>query len=175
MTEFLPKGLVLAFLLLALALMLGVALGIPAALWLSQKITNFLTFTPTEKLRKPLPLMGQASTLAMQGDLEAATEKYEEFLFDFPEMKEIYLYLVELVIGPMKDEKYGDDILARASENLPYSSDLALLLSHADSIRKKELIPPKHLEWCDIPKSDHSDVRVPELIKGRMLTVPRPA
>lgn len=117
--------------------------------------------------------IGRASTLAINGDLSGAAEKHEEFLLDNPEMKETYFYSVELALGPMKDEKYGDDILARASEHLPCASDLASLLSHADAIRKKELIPLKHLVWCDILKLDHPDVRVPELLKGRMLTIPR--
>lgn len=48
--------------------------------------------------------MGQASTLVINGDLSGAVEKHEEFLLDNPEMQEIYFCLVELALGPMKDE-----------------------------------------------------------------------
>lgn len=157
------------------ALVFGVLAGVPSAHWISQRITNFLMFTPTERFAKPLPEMGRAATLALHGKVKEAAGLYEEFLVDHAEMKEIHLCLVELAYGPLQDEEYGVEILARAERDLVYESDRDGVRQHAAMIQKGELLPLKHLGWCDLSKGDHSGVEVPELIKGRILPQPESA
>ena len=157
-----------ALVMVGSALLFGILAGFPSALWISQKMTNFLMFTPTEKFKKPLPEMGRASTLALQGSVHEAAALYEEFLVDHSEMKEIYLCLVELALGPLQDEDYGDEVIARAEEALCYESDRAGVRQHAEAIRKRELLPLKHLGWFDFSESNDFDLQVPEIIKGRV-------
>ncbi|MGC6425678.1 MAG: hypothetical protein ACON5H_01630 [Akkermansiaceae bacterium] len=163
------KGVAMAFGMLGGALIIGIIAGLPSALWVSQKMTNFLMFTPTEKFKKPLPEMGRATTLALAGKVREATHLYEEFLLEHPEMKEIHLCLVELAFGPLQDEEYGNAIIARAERCLEFESDRDTVRHHAEVVRNQELIPLRHLGWCEVSAQEQPDVGIPELIKGRVL------
>lgn len=70
---------------------------------------------------------------------------------------------------PLQDEEYGDDAIARAEKALYFESDRDGVRRHAAAIRNRKLFPLKHLGWCDFDENDDLEVRVPELIKGRIL------
>ena len=155
--------------LIAVLILIGVAVGVPVSFWMSQKMANFLSFLPTEKFRKPTPLLGRAATLALAGKVSEAADQYESFLADHPQNKDLYFYLVELAAGPLQDPGYLKNILQRAENSLEYASDLQSLKEHARAIQKRELIPLKHLNWCKTPQVDRPDVVMPEILKGRFL------
>lgn len=147
----------------------GIIAGLPTAHWLSQKMANFLSFQPTEKLHSPMPLLGRAATLAMNGEINQAADEYEMALVDHPEMKDLYFSLVELAAGPMQDSAYLKNILQRADERLEYRSDFENLLKHANAVKERKLIPLRHLNWCESPDVVHPVVEVPEILKGRFI------
>jgi hypothetical protein len=157
---------------LLVLLIIGISCGLPLGLWLSQKMTNVLMFLPTEKFARPVPQVGKAAGLAIRGEVEKAALLYESFLSDHPEEKELYLYLLELALGPLQDEAYAGKVLMRADENLEYESDREAVRQHAEILRRGELIPLRHLGWCQHTHGDHPKVRVPEMLKGRMFKLP---
>lgn len=125
---------------------LGIILGYPAAHVIGKKVAEFLSFLPTERFTKAPPALGIPATKAMRGDLHGAVDSYEELLLSYPHEKEIYFRLLEVVLGPLKMEEYGENVLQRGLANLQGESERAALLNLSHAIRSGDYHPLQHLE-----------------------------
>lgn len=145
--EHIPK----VILLVCLCCVIGIAIGYPAAHWLGARLAEILTFLPKDKFTEPQPALGIPATKAIRGDLEGAVAGYEALLIQYPKEKEIYCRLLEIVLGPMKLEEYGENVLQRGLKNLASDSERLVLLKLSQSIRNGEYHPFKHLEAYQPP------------------------
>ena len=125
---------------------IGIGIGYPAAQWLGARCAEILSCLPKEKFSEPQPALGIPASKAVRGDLEGAVEGYETLLLSHPKDKEIYCRLLEIVLGPMKLEEYGDEILQRAMKNLANDGERLMLLKLSQSLRNGEYHPFKYLE-----------------------------
>jgi hypothetical protein len=126
--------------------LVAILLAYPFAHWIGRWVANFLTFLPSEKFLRPPPALGIPRTLALRGDLEGALEGYEKLLTAHPQHLEIYIRLLEIALGPLAMESYGEDILQRGLANVTEPSSRAALIRLAHELRCGEFKPFKHLE-----------------------------
>ncbi len=133
-------------LMVGLVAAIGIALGYPFAHLIGGRLAEFLSFLPREKFLKPQPALGIPATKASRGDLQGAVESYEELLLEHPHEREIYYRLLEIVMGPLHDEEYGEEVLRRGLANLKLESEKTVLLNLHDSIRSGSYHPFKHLD-----------------------------
>ena len=124
--------------------MVCILCGFPAAHWIGGKMGEFISCLPTEKYAVAPPALGIPASKAVRGDLQGAVEAYEELLLVHPHEKEIYFRLLEIVLGPMAMEQYGEDVLQRGLRNLKSGPERLALISLADSIRGGEYHPFQH-------------------------------
>ena len=124
---------------------IGIAVGYPAAQWLGARCAEILSCLPKEKFSEPQPALGIPASKAVRGDLEGAVADYEALLLDHPANKELYCRLLEIVLGPMKREEYGEEILQRGIMNLANDGERLVILKLSQSLRNGEYHPFKHL------------------------------
>jgi len=146
--------------------LLGIAIGIPFTHWISGIIANYLSFFPTTKFHRPVPLISRGQALSMQGKLSEAAQVYESLLIDHPDNLELYINLVDLAFGPLDDHAYGNDIIHQGDEHLTPRGQRVLRI-HREAILRGELTPLQHLGWQKDPKKDHPKVAIPEALKGQ--------
>ncbi|MES2921699.1 MAG: hypothetical protein V4819_09135 [Verrucomicrobiota bacterium] len=146
--EYVPK----VILLVCLCCVIGIAVGYPAAQWLGARFAEILSCLPKEKFSKPQPALGIPASKAVRGDLAGAVEAYEVLLLSHPEEKEIYCRLLEIVLGPMKLDEYGEDVLQRGMKNLATDGERLVLLKLSQSLRNGEYHPFKYLEHDAAPE-----------------------
>ncbi|RYD22493.1 MAG: hypothetical protein EOP88_07865 [Verrucomicrobiaceae bacterium] len=125
---------------------IGIIVGWFAAQVMGKKVADFLTFLPTERFATAPPAMGIPASKAMSGDLHGAVDSYEELLLKYPHDKEIYFRLLEVVLGPLKMEAYGENVLQRGFANLEKEADRKNLRDLCDAIRSGDYHPLQHLE-----------------------------
>lgn len=140
--EHVPK----VILLVCLCCVIGIAIGYPAAHWLGARLADILTFLPKDKFAEPQPALGIPASMAVRGDLEGAVAGYEALLLKHPKEKEIYCRLLEIVLGPMKLDDYGEDVLQRGLKNLATDGERLVLVKLGQSLRNGEYHPFKHFE-----------------------------
>ena len=140
--EHVPK----VILMVCICCVIGIAIGYPAAQWLGAKFAEILSCLPKEKFSKPQPALGIPASKAVRGDLAGAVEGYEALLLSHPKDKEIYFRLLEIVLGPMKLEDYGEEILQRGLENLATEGERLVLIKLSLSLRNGDYHPFKYLE-----------------------------
>lgn len=131
---------------------IGIATGYPAAQWLGARLAEILSCLPKEKFSKPQPALGIPASKAVRGDLAGAVEGYEVLLLSHPEEKEIYCRLLEIVLGPMKLDEYGEDVLQRGMKNLATDGERLVLLKLSQSLRNGEYHPFQYLEHDAAPE-----------------------
>ncbi|RYD48199.1 MAG: hypothetical protein EOP85_04035 [Verrucomicrobiaceae bacterium] len=124
----------------------GIIVGYPAAHWIGKRVASFLTFLPTERFSKAPPALGIPATKVMRGDLHGAVDSYEELLLSHPQDKEIYMRLLEVVLGPLKMDEYGENVLRRGMATLKDPSDRRALKKLYQAIRSGDYHPLQHLE-----------------------------
>ena len=124
----------------------GILVGYPAAHWIGGKMAAFLSCLPTEKFTKAPPALGIPASKAVRGDLTGAIEDYEKLLIDHPAEKEIYFRLLEITLGPMHMEQYGEEILQRGLQNLTCESERAALQKYSEAIRCGDYTPLRHFD-----------------------------
>lgn len=124
---------------------LGIIVGYPVALLIGKKMAEFLTFLPTERFSKAPPALGIPATKVMRGDLHGAVDAYEKLLLTHPRDKEVYIRLLEVVLGPLKMEEYGENVLRRGLKNLRKKSDRQALKELCRAIRSGQYHPHQHL------------------------------
>lgn len=125
---------------------IGIIAGYFAAQVIGKKVAEFMTFLPMDRFTKAPPALGIPATKAMRGDLHGAVNSYEELLLAHPHEKEIYLRLLEVVLGPLKMEEYGENVLQRGLVNLKDESGRQALLLLSEAIRSGDYHPLQHLE-----------------------------
>lgn len=146
--EHVPK----VILLVCLCCVIGIAIGYVAAQWFGARLAEILTFLPKEKFAAPQPAMGIPASMAVRGDLEGAVAGYEALLLSHPKEKEIYCRLLEIVLGPMKLDDYGEEILQRGFRNLATAGERLVLLKLSEDLRNGGYHPFKHLERAAPPE-----------------------
>jgi hypothetical protein len=126
--------------------MIGIIVGYPMALIIGKKLAEFLTFLPTERFSKAPPAMGIPATLIKRGDLHGAVDAYEALLLKYPRDKEVYMRLLEVVLGPLKMEEYGENVLRRGLKKMKTKADRQALKELSRSIRRGQYHPHQHLQ-----------------------------
>lgn len=157
-------------LMVVAACTIGIIVGYPAAHWIGGKMAAFLTFQPQERFAKAQPALGIPSAKAMGGDLQGAVDGYEELLTAHPHEREIHFRLLELSLGPMRSEEYGERVLQRGLASLPDKADRAALLTLAREIREGSYRPYHFLESDPAPARARNtvyDPDAPRLVKGK--------
>ncbi|MEJ6579028.1 MAG: hypothetical protein QNL33_00685 [Akkermansiaceae bacterium] len=144
----------------------GIIFGIPIARWLGERLGDVLSFLPTDKFSKTLPLISQGTALGMQGRLHEAAFVYEKLLKTHPGNLELYCHLLDLAFGPLNDHAYGEVLIKRGDKHLNQRGRNYLRL-HRDSILTGRAYPLKHLGWRKDARSDHPEVAIPEALKGQ--------
>jgi hypothetical protein len=146
------QALPIVILVVCICCVIGIAIGYPAAQWLGARIAGILSCLPKEKFSEPQPALGIPASKAVRGDLSGAVEGYELLLLSHPKEKEIYCRLLEIVLGPMKLDEYGEDILRRGMENLASDGERLVLIKLSLSLRNGEYHPFKYLEHDAAPE-----------------------
>lgn len=146
------QALPFVILMVCLCCIIGGAIGYPVAQWLGARFAEILSCLPKEKFSKPQPALGIPASKAVRGDLAGAVEGYEALLLSHPEEKEIYCRLLEIVLGPMKLDEYGEDVLQRGMQNLATDGERLVLLKLSQSLRNGEYHPFKYLEHDAAPE-----------------------
>ena len=142
----------MVILIVGICCAIGIAIGYPAAQWLGARFAEILSCLPKEKFSKPQPALGIPASKAVRGDLAGAVEGYEMLLLSHPEEKEIYCRLLEIVLGPMKLNEYGEDVLQRGMKNLTTDGERLVLLKLSQSLKNGEYHPFKYLENDGAPE-----------------------
>ena len=125
---------------------IAILAGYPAAHWIGGQLAALLSCLPTEKFTKAPPALGIPASKAVRGDLAGAIEDYEKLLIVHPAEKEIYFRLVEITLGPLHEEAYGEDVLQRGVKNLKCESERIALLKFAEAIRHGDFTPMRHYD-----------------------------
>ncbi|MBK1883914.1 hypothetical protein JIN85_15960 [Luteolibacter pohnpeiensis] len=132
--------------LVAMIAAIGIATGYPAALWIGDKVAEFISCLPNERFAVAPPIMGPPASKAIRGDLQEALADYEALLENYPDEPEIYRKIIELTLGPMNQSELAEDYLHLAMENLQDAKDRSRLIKLAASIKSGEYCPFQHLQ-----------------------------
>ncbi|WP_193210935.1 hypothetical protein [Luteolibacter marinus] len=124
---------------------IGIATGYPASLWISARLADLLSFLPRERFDAPQPPLGIGAARAAQGDFEGAVDAYEEMRERHPEVREIHVRLLEIVLGPLDDPIRGEAILQRGLAALQSEDDRAVLRKVSEAIRSGDRRPFAYL------------------------------
>ncbi len=124
---------------------LGIIIGYPVAMILGKKLAEFLTFQPTDRFRTAQPALGIPATLVKRGDLHGAVEAYEALLRKHPREREVYMRYLEVLLGPLKMEEYGEKVLRRGLRKVRSKADRKALKDLCESIRSGAYHPHQHL------------------------------
>ena len=146
--EYIPR----VILAVCICCVIGICVGYPVAKWLGARMAEILSCLPKEKFSEPQPALGIPASKAVRGDLAGAVAGYEALLVNHPKNKEIYCRLLEIVLGPMKLEDYGEDVLQRGMKNLTSEGEKLVLLRLSQSLRNGEYHPFKYLEYDIAPE-----------------------
>ena len=146
--EHVPK----VILMVCICCVIRIAIGYPAAQWLGAKFAEILSCLPKEKFSKPQPALGIPASKAVRGDLAGAVEAYEALLLTHPNEKDIYCRLLEILLGPMRLDDYGEDVLQRGVKNLATEGERLVLLKLSQSLRNGEYHPFKYLGYGAAPE-----------------------
>ena len=146
--EHVPK----VILMVCICCVIGIAIGYPAAQWLGARFAEILSCLPKEKFSKPQPALGIPASKAVRGDLAGAVEGYEALLLTHPNEKDIYCRLLEILLGPMRLDDYGEDVLQRGVKNLATEGERLVLLKLSQSLRNGEYHPFKYLGYGVAPE-----------------------
>ena len=146
--EHVPK----VILMVCICCVIGIAIGYPAAQWLGAKFAEILSCLPKEKFSKPQPALGIPASKAVRGGLAGAVEGYEALLLTHPNEKDIYCRLLEILLGPMRLDDYGEDVLQRGVKNLATEGERLVLLKLSQSLRNGEYHPFKYLGYGVAPE-----------------------
>jgi len=165
------KGPLAIFLMVSAGLVLAIGLALPATHWISQKISNVLSFFSREKFRKPPPLLSRGDALAMQGRVGDAFHVFRQFLKNHPRDIEIYTRLIDLAFGPMQDTELGDAIIAFGLKRLDRRSR-RVIKQRRNAIVLGDLYPLKHLGWRDQTEYVHQKVEMPSELNGHFAPPP---
>lgn len=165
------KGPLAIFLLVSAVLIMAILLALPATHWVSQKMSNVLSFFSLEKFRQPPPLLSRGDALAMQGRVGDAFHIFRQFLKNHPRDLEIYTRLIDLAFGPMQDVELGDAIIAFGVKRLDRRGR-RVIKQRRNAIVLGELYPLKHLGWRGQTEYEHPKVEIPSELKGQFAPPP---
>lgn len=149
-------GIILIFVTIGGGTLIGIATGCPFATWIGNRVGDFLSFLPRERFEVAPPPLGIAASKAANGDLAGAVDSYESMLADHPGDREIYIRLIELLLGPLDREKRGEEILRQGLRQLPDERDREILVNVSAALRNGTHRPYRYLDYHADPRPEGS-------------------
>jgi len=133
-----------AVLSIAACCIIGVIPGWPVSQWISDKISSFFLGLSTERFDKPQPLIGNAASKAIKGDVTGALTDYKKMLKSHPKNAELYLRIMELAYGPLQRPDIGDEVLTAALKKIESKKERKMLKRLGTALKEG-----KHLGWLN--------------------------
>lgn len=135
---------------------IGIATGYPAAVWIGNRLGDFLSFLPRERFDVAPPPLGIAAAKAAKGDLAGAVDSYEEMLAEHPGDREIYIRLIELLLGPLDQVERGEEVLRQGLRELPDERDREVLVKVCAALKNGSHRPYRYLDYHADPRPEGS-------------------
>lgn len=149
-------GIILIFVTIGGGTLIGIATGYPVATWLGQRLADFLSFLPRERFEVAPPPLGIAASKAANGDLAGAVDSYQSMLVDHPGDREIYIRLIELLLGPLDRVERGEEILRQGLRHLSDPRDREVLVKVSAALRNGSHRPYRYLDYHADPRPENS-------------------